>query len=260
MRWTCLAGFLKAAADPATTVNSAPIVFPGAVEFLELVRANSIMAQLARLRRVPFNRGMGIATGGGVFAWIAEGGAAPVGRLTWESASLPVTKAGGIIVFSTELLELAAPGSEDVMRAGMVEGMRTFMDTSLIDPTFAGVEGEAPASITNGITATPSTGDPSEDLRALLGGFTTLDNVAVIVSPHAAIAFATMLPAGAFANGLLFGFLPVIISSTAGDNLVAVTSRAFSTPTMAGSNWTPPTRRRSRWTRNPTSRPARQPS
>jgi hypothetical protein len=71
------------------------------------------------------------------------------------------------------------------------------------------------------VTPIPSTGDPGADLLAVLGEFTNLDGVSVIASEHALVAIGVAMP-GALQGGRLFGIVPVVASSAAGTNLIAI--------------------------------------
>jgi hypothetical protein len=207
----------RAAADPATL----DLVPPGSSEFLSLVTPRTIIGRLSRMRRVPFSRGIVLGTGTGAFAWIGEGKPTPVGNVNWTPASLPPSKAGGIVVMTEDLLRTPTLSAEGAIRDELVDGITHFLDSAFIDPTVAPVAGESPGSITNDITAIPSSGDPIEDLHALLAEFVTLDGVVVVASEHALIAIATAAP-GAVQGGQLFGVVPFVASSAAGNNLVAV--------------------------------------
>lgn len=212
----------KAATAGMSTGNAEALAMPGTAEFLAMLRPRTILGRLSRLRRVPVNRSATLATGGAAYTWIGEGAPTPVGRLTFEAASLPDRKIGGLAVLTKDLLLSSSPAAEALVREELLGGLANFLDVAFTDPSRAGVPDVSPASITNGITSTPSAGDPSRDLRTLLGGFESLDGVAVIASERQAIAFATALPVGSFAGGLLFGVVPVVFSSAVGDNLIAM--------------------------------------
>lgn len=218
-----VADYLKRAAVGSVGLDDADgLVLPGTAEFLNLVRPRTIIGRLGRLRRVPFNRGAALAVGGATFAWTTDGRPAPVGRVTFERASLPEATATGIVVLTEDLAKQSTPAAESVVREEMIAGLAEFLDEQFIDPAIAPEPEVSPGSITNGAPSTASAGDPATDLAALLAGFDTLDGVAILASERSAIAFAHALPAGAYGAGMLYGFLPLIISSAVGDRLVAV--------------------------------------
>jgi HK97 family phage major capsid protein len=75
-------------------------------------------------------------------------------------------KASGIIVVSDELLRMSNPSVEAVTRHDMLRGMANFSDGQFVDPAVPDVANVSPASITNGVTAVPATGNTAEALRA----------------------------------------------------------------------------------------------
>lgn len=208
----------KAASGASTTDNSDGILAPAAGHFLASVQPRTVLGRLDKLRRVPVYEGAALATGGGVWSWVGEGAPVPVGRFTWTQASLDARKAGGIVVFTDTLLRSSSQAAEGVAREELAAGLATLQDATFLSSD-AAVAGVSPAGIMNGITAVASTGDPVEDLHELLGGFDSLEDVAVVASGANAVAFAN---ANIFADGLLFGFIPLVISSAAGTNLVAI--------------------------------------
>jgi hypothetical protein len=210
----------KAAVAVGTSANT-PLVAPGAGELLGLVRPRTILGRLSRARRVPLVDGVALQTAGATYQWIGENAPHPVGRLTFASASLPALKAGGIVVLTEGLLRNSTPAAEAVVRDELVDGLVRFHDAAFINPALAAVAGVSPASITNGIVATVSTGNPADDVTALLSGFADLDGVSIVASEHALIAIANALP-GALQGGRLHGIVPVVASSAAGTSLVAI--------------------------------------
>ena len=240
-RWTDtpdVAAWLERATVAAMDADSSDgLVLPGTTEILNQVRPRTLIGRIGRLRRVPFHRGAAIASGGVSFAWVGEGAPLPVGRLAWSRASLPVAKAGGIVVLTDELMKLSSPGAESVTREEIVRGLAAFLDSVFIDPDVVAVADESPGSITNGVTAIASTGTTADaalaDLRALiqatLDDLETLDGVVLMMSDATAFALATMTTAGgspAFpglgvTGGTLYG-IPTLASSAVGGQIVSL--------------------------------------
>jgi hypothetical protein len=208
----------RAATTPTTTASGGTALLPGTAEFLGLVNPRTVAGRLTRLRRVPLVDGIAVATTTPTFAWIKEGSPVPAGRLEWTPASLPPRKAGGIVVTSNELLTLPSPAAERLFRNELVDGVVKFTDTKFLSAD-AAVADTSPAGIANGATSVASAGDAATDLAVLLGGFDSLENVAVVASEKSAIALAGQ---GAFRDGKLFGVVPVVLSSAAGNRLIAV--------------------------------------
>lgn len=202
-------------------------VVPGAAEFVGLLRNQTIIGRLAGLRRVPFRIPVVKQTGGGIYAWVGEGLWKPVTSSEFEKTTLVPRKSSGIIVLTRELLNAGGDAESDIRRE-LTDGLVSFQDQQFIDPTVGEVANVSPASITNGATPIPSTGDAGEDLRALVAAIEdaieTLAGVTLVMSHATAWGIATTVP-GAFPMGLaggLFGLLPVVLSSGADDNIVAV--------------------------------------
>src|SRR5262245_13084224 len=71
---------LRAASNPATTTNApwagalVPTVTHLGSEFMELVRAKTLIDRIRGLRRVPFDSQVPAQTGGGTYKWVGEGG------------------------------------------------------------------------------------------------------------------------------------------------------------------------------------------
>jgi hypothetical protein len=76
----------------------------------------------------------------------------------------------GLVVVSEELLRTAGPGTAALLRDSLVAGLARFLDQQFTDPTVAGGT-TSPASITNGVTAVPSTGVLDVDVFALVAKF-----------------------------------------------------------------------------------------
>ncbi|MGI9043507.1 MAG: phage major capsid protein [Gemmatimonadaceae bacterium] len=205
----------------STTSGGTALIAPGTAEFLGLVRPRTVIGRLTQIQKVPFHRGAAIASGGAVYTWIGEGSPTPVGKLSWTPASLPVRKAGGIAVASRELLKLTTPSAEAAFTRQLADGLVNFTDAAFLSAD-AEVSGIAPAGILDGVAGTATAGNVATDLEALLDGYTSLEGVAVIISEKSAIALAGQ---GAFRDGKLYGTLPVVLSSAAGTNLIAVDMR-----------------------------------
>lgn len=229
---------LEAKASAVTTASGGPpLVVPGTSEFLGLVKPRTLLGRIPRLRRVPFNRGVAVNTGGGRFGWVAQGAPILVGEFAWQSASLSTAKAGGIAVFSNELLRLAVPAADAAITEVFVSGLAEFMDTALTDPSIAAVPDDSPASLTNGAQSFPATGIDAAavqaDLIALIKAthddLRTLDGVVILMDDAIAFAIATLTnPAGGslfpnlgVAGGSLYG-IPVLTSSVVGNQIISV--------------------------------------
>jgi len=135
-------------------------------EFIELLYAASVLNRIPGLTRVPFNikvpREITAATAG----WVGEGKPKPVSAMAFDSVTLNFNKLAGIVPITQELMRFSSPAAEDVIRNSLVHAITKLVDTTFLDPAVAAVTGVSPASVTNGVTAIPSTGGTPEALRA----------------------------------------------------------------------------------------------
>jgi HK97 family phage major capsid protein len=150
-----------------------------ASEFVEMLRPATLLGRLAGVRRVPFDVSFPRQTGGASVAWVAPMTPAPVSALAFESATLGIAKASGIVVITTELARLSRPGGEQLVRAELAKAMTQFLDRQFIDPAVAAVTGTSPASVTHGIVATQSSGSTAteiaDDLEAMVASMADAD-------------------------------------------------------------------------------------
>lgn len=227
---------LRAAVAAGTTTDStwaAPLAEYQnmASEFIELLRPSTIVGRIQNFRRVPFNIRMPKQTAGVSAGWVGEGTPKPVQAPAFTSVTLGEFKVSVIVAFTDELLRFSNPSAEAVVRQDMIAGVSEFLDRQFILPSVAAVASVNPASITNGVTATNSSGSTAAqvetDVKAAFANFTNANipiNGAVwIMHPTTALAlsmirtavsqelaFPGILPTG----GTFFG-LPVITSTSA---------------------------------------------
>jgi HK97 family phage major capsid protein len=208
-----------------------------AAAFVAYVRPLTLIGRLPALRRVPFNVPIiQTTTGASGFAWTTGGRGKPIVSAALQRSTLRPATAAGIVVTSKELLRLAAPGSQEALRDDLANGLAAFLDSAFVDPAAAGVTDVSPASITYGVSAAASsTGDPHEDLRALLRAFATaggdLAQAVILLSSENASALALRsgstdsptFQAMTVSGGVLAG-VPALASSSVGNQLVIVDS------------------------------------
>lgn len=153
----------KAAVAFGTTTDSAflgPLVQYSDMEaeFIELLRPETVIGKLDRLKRVPFMSRMGRQLTGVSGSFVGEGAPKPVGRQTYDNVTLGFAKAAIIVVLTEEAVRFSSPNAESLARADMVAGIATYLDKRFLDPSFSGVPGISPASITNAATRIQSSG------------------------------------------------------------------------------------------------------
>ena len=209
----------KAPVASGTTANSPEVLAFNSRVALGSIMAETVLGRLERVQRVVFVEGAALATGGGTMGWVGEGAPTPLGRLQWGLASLPPLKAAGIIVVSAELARDESPAAEGVTRREIRDGLVRFHDGALLSDD-AAVAGVSPAGILNGVVGVPSVDAPT-DISVLLNTFTDADGVSLILSPRNLVGLAMAAP-GAIVNGKLAGVLPLIASTAAADNVIAL--------------------------------------
>jgi HK97 family phage major capsid protein/HK97 family phage prohead protease len=170
---------IRAAVDAGTTTDAdwaSKLVEYNTLagEFIELLRPMTILGRfgtgnIPSLRRIPFNVRMATQSAGGVYGWVGEGAAKPVGELSIGEVTLRWAKAAGIIVVTDELMRMSNPSVEAVVRNDMLAGMANFSDLQFVSPSVAEVPNVSPASVFNGVTPVPSSGTDAAALRADLG-------------------------------------------------------------------------------------------
>jgi HK97 family phage major capsid protein/HK97 family phage prohead protease len=218
----------------ASQLVSAAQNAPG--EFLEMLRAATILGRIAGFRRVPFNVAVPLQSGAGTYQWVGEAVGKPVTSLTFSSVTLRWAKAAGIIVITEELAKFSTPSAEVIIRDEMIQGLTRFLDSKFIG-TDAEVTNVSPAGILNGISATTTTGTTAAffrtDMNNMLNNFTVNNQnptqVTIIMSATQALALSLMVtdlgvplfPSISLNGGSIFG-LPVVISEAVGQKIIAL--------------------------------------
>jgi len=219
----------KAAVLPGSTTDAAwagNLVAPSAGPLLALVQQESLLGRVP-FSRVPFNAKVPTQSSLGTFGWIPEGGSKPVTKIDFTSTTLPLGKAAGIIVLTAELVKLAVPGSEDVMRRALTGGLASFLDKQLVDASIAAVAGKNPASLSNGVVPITPTGTTlaakvSEVLAALYAGRPTTQRAVLIATPAVVSALAGSAPGlTVVANQNHYAGVPIYGSPHAGSLVIA---------------------------------------
>lgn len=207
-----------------------------ASEFIDLLRPKTIIGKfgqngLPALRRIPFDIKVQSTTSGSTVGWVGEGKAKPVGKMAFATTTLGHAKAAGIIVLTEELVRSSSPAAEELVQNDLVAAMAQYLDQQFIDPDVAAVASVNPASITNGISATASTGTDADHLRADIGTAVSAmiaqnlspSGSAWIMSEVQALRIGLMMNAlgqpefpGVTVNGGFLGGLPIITSQNDG--------------------------------------------
>jgi hypothetical protein len=218
---------LKGAIPPASTTGAdwgAPLVGVSALAtgFAAIARSASLLGQIPNLRPVPFFTKIPVESQAASYSWVGEGLPKPISKMVFTSGvTLTPLKAAGTIVVTDELVRLSAPGTEVTMRQDLIDGLVSFQDFNFLNPASAAIAGVKPASITNGLTPTASTGNLATDVATMLDVFFTArpgGDPVLIAGGRKAAQLRAMNPG--------FGF-PVITSEAAGGTVVAVDGRGI---------------------------------
>lgn len=177
-----VAQFLMTAVEAGTKTASGwadDFVYPTNLigEFVEMLRATTILDRIPNMRRVPFNIRMGTQTSGTTAFWVGEARPIPMSKLGTGNLALDRHKVAALSALSEELARDGSPGAEAFIRDDLLKSSRELIDESLIDPDRAEVSGVSPASLTNGVTPVTPTGITAaalrKDIATLFGKFTT---------------------------------------------------------------------------------------
>lgn len=209
-----------------------------AQDFVEFLRPQTVIGRFGQgnipaLRGVPFNVRIPAQTSGGSANWVGQGKAKPLTKFDFESITFGFAKVAAIAVLTDELIRFSNPAADALVRNALAEAVIARLDTDFIDPAKAEVSGVSPASITNGIAAVSSTGNPDEDAQAAFATF-----VAANLQPTGAVwlmsstnALALSMRKNALGQkeypemtllGGTFQGLPVIVSQYVGSYLILV--------------------------------------
>ncbi|MBJ9675231.1 phage major capsid protein [Burkholderia gladioli] len=232
---------LKASVAAGTTTDpswAAPLVpyQNMASEFIELLRPQTIVGRIQGFRRVPFNVNIPGQTTGSSVGWVGEGKPSPVSALAFNTTSLGMSKVGGIVVMTEELVRSSTPAAEGLVQQDLIATVGQFLDGQFIDPAkAAGANGVSPASITNGVTAIEASGTDATAVRAdvkkafdaFLDANLSVAGAVWIMSESTALSLSMMqnalaqaeFPGISMTGGTFFG-LPVILSKTAGSMMI----------------------------------------
>lgn len=165
---------LRTAVTPGNTTdstNAAPLVVYQnlASEFIDMLRAETIIGRVPGLRRVPFNISVPRATGDPSVNWVGEGKVKPVSSMAFDSITLGFAKVAGIVPITMELMKFSNPAAEGLIRDALIAAIAYLTDRDFLDPTKALQTGVSPASVTNGVTPVTATGTTADALRDDLG-------------------------------------------------------------------------------------------
>lgn len=174
-------------------------------DFVEYLRPMTILGKFGNggipsLRNVPFRTPLIGQTGGGAAYWVGEGSPKPLTSFDFSRTTLDELKVAAITVVTEELLRKSSPSADSLLRDSLAAAVAERIDIDFIDPAKSASAGISPASITNGVTATTSSGNDAdsirEDIRALWATFIAANNVPTsavyVMTSGAALALSLM--------------------------------------------------------------------
>jgi HK97 family phage major capsid protein/HK97 family phage prohead protease len=209
-----------------------------ALDFIEFLRPQTIIGRFGQgtipaLRKAPFNIRIHAQTSGGSANWVGQGKAKPLTRFDFESVTFGFAKVASIAVLTDEVIRFSNPAADELVRNALAEAVIARLDTDFIDPNKVEVSGVSPASITNNIVATPSTGNPDDDAQAAFATFVDANlqptGAVWLMSSNNALALSMRknalgqkeYPDMTLLGGTFQG-LPVIVSQYVGNYLILV--------------------------------------
>ncbi|PLT21547.1 phage major capsid protein [Psychrobacter sp. MES7-P7E] len=149
------------------TSNSSALIVENqlAGEFVELLRAETIVDKLASMMRVaPFNTTIPGQGTGSTAAWVGEGAPKPATNPTFNTVEIKHHKLAGIVVRTDDLLKLSTPSTDQMLLNDLVEASATLIDTTFMDD--AAQTSTRPAGVLNGATKIAATGKTTAEYDA----------------------------------------------------------------------------------------------
>jgi hypothetical protein len=161
----------RATVQGATTTDSdwaGPLMFPYprlASEFVEFLRPLTILGRIPGMTQIPFNVNIATQTTGGTAGWVGEGAGKPLTQWQYGSVNFRWAKIAAIVVQTQELMRFSSPSSDRLFRDELARTIAERQDLDFFDPTNAGTTNIKPASVTNGVSVTVSTGNDADHVR-----------------------------------------------------------------------------------------------
>ena len=222
------------------TSNSSALIVENqlADEFVELLRAETIVDKLASMMRVaPFNATIPGMASGAVAGWVGEGAPKPATNPTFNTVEIKHHKIAGIIVRTDDLLKLSTPSTDQMLLNDLVEASAEVIDTTFMDEQPqtairpAGVLNGAVKIVSTGVTAAAYTADLAALRRTFISNNLSLNGAHYIMSETRASDMSELRDAlgNAYYRGMdaptgqkTLNGLPVIESETSADVIALV--------------------------------------
>lgn len=140
-------------------------------DFLEFLRPMTILGKfgtgsIPAYTGIPFDIPLLGESSGGEAYWVGEGKPKPLTSFGYTRTSLPPLTVATIAAVTEKLLRRASLQADELLRNALAAAVAARLDVDFIDPAKAAAAGVSPASITNGVTPIPSSGDDADAVRA----------------------------------------------------------------------------------------------
>lgn len=140
-------------------------------DFVDFLRPQTIIGRfgtgnIPSLRQVPFNVQIKGQTSGASGYWVGQGKPKPLTKFDVDAQALRWAKVANIAVITEELARFSTPSAEALVRDELAKAIIERLDIDFINPAKAAVADVSPASVTNGATSVPSSGDNAAAIEA----------------------------------------------------------------------------------------------
>jgi hypothetical protein len=189
-------------------------------EFVDHVLSMAVIGKLQDIRKVETNTPIMTPSTTTRGYWTRQGDPIPISKSVLNHQYLPPLSVNVLSVHSDRAIKIGGKNREDALMREFTRALTDAMDSSFLDPANAGIAGEEPASITNGLTPVSATSDPSADIKNLIEGFQgDLLSAAFVTDPVSASKLALArdaagnqpFPDAGIKGGSILG-LPLIVS------------------------------------------------
>lgn len=187
---------IVAAGDISSGAWGSVMATPEASELTGMVAAQAIIGKVG-LRPIPLNVRLVAATSAFTAHWVGRGKPKPLSKMDFEADVLPPMKVAGAYSNTVELIRNMSPEAEAALRNDLTRVCVEALDAAFIDAGNAGIVDVMPASVTNGVIGTASTGNPASDVAALVENFSgDLMAASFVTDPITAAKLALARDAG----------------------------------------------------------------
>lgn len=157
---------LKGAVSASTMGNSSALLDQVGQDFMEYVRAQTIVGRLQGFRRLQFQTRIARQSDGPTAYWVGERQPIPVVRASFDKGLGMQARKVAAIAVQTQELAMSSDG-ERIILNDLAKACAERLDRSFVDPLNAGSVVE-PAAVTYGASSVSATSKPADDLADAL--------------------------------------------------------------------------------------------